>query len=167
MQHIKGFVCIAKYLVFSSWYREVLHGKSINNLPRKFNNFQSNGLRPFDKKEEALEAKKELEESKAFDLERVSLGLVEMTVAETEAEGYAFKEKRNLIVLKKDANTELIGRYIEGKPNIYPLKGAFLFDNGFKTFLDFESALYAAREVARQAQCPAALATFKLKRLLI
>ena len=163
MKHIKGFVIIGGFLG-PRGYSEILYGESITNLPRKFQNLVSNGLKPFGTKKEALTAKGGL---KGFSgLKRLDLGRIDMTVAETEQECRALKERKRLVVLKKeDLGTQLIGRYVEGKPSIYPLKGALLSENGFKTFLAFESALYAAREVNRQAQCGATLATFRLKRL--
>ncbi|MDP3785404.1 MAG: hypothetical protein Q8R12_05110 [bacterium] len=163
MKHIKGFVLIGRFLGPRGFY-EMLYGESINNLPRKFESLIFNGLKPFGQKQKALAAKVGLK--KFSDLEKISLGWIEMTVAETEEEFYAFKGKKRLVVLKKDEmGIQLIGRYVEGKPNIYPLKGAFLSENDFKAFFGFEAALYAAREVNRQAQCGAALATFQLKRL--
>ncbi|MBI4059563.1 hypothetical protein HY406_00690 [Candidatus Giovannonibacteria bacterium] len=171
MRHIKGYVCIGKFVREELPCREVLYGKSTSNPGKVFQNFQSNNLEPFKTKKEALRSKKALERLGFSDMERVSLGFVQMEVAETEAECLQLEGKKNLVVLKKERWTkeewdiQLIGRGVEGKPGIYPLIGAFLFDNGFKPFLNFDGAIYAAREVARQAQCPAALATFQLKRL--
>ena len=161
MEAIKGFVCIA---VIDE--TEVLFGKNMGRGQGHYESLQSNSLTPFAGYHEARAAANELRKRK--DVRETSIAILEMALAETIREVYVFRRKRNLVVVRQTPEfreTILIGTLAGECFSRYPLYGALLAENGLRPFTSFQSAMYIAREEARQTQCPVSIATFKIKRL--
>ena len=158
MKKIEGFL----WLAFTKSGRGFFFGADKHNLSG-FESFCTNDLTPFPTREKALTACLALKERKDF--VRHELVEIKMEMAETNEECHKLEGKKNLVVLMKgDGGTFLVGRLVSERHHLYPLPGALLADNGFKTFPDFKDALDSAREINRQG-APVTLATFQLKRL--
>lgn len=161
MKAIKGVVCIA---VIDR--AEVLFGKNMERGQGHYESLQSNGLTSFADYHEARVAADELRKRK--DVCEVSVAILEMTLAETAREAFAFRRKRSLVAVRQipeSRETILIGAPVGESFSRYPLYGALLEENGLRPFTSFRPAMYTAQEEARQTQCPVSIATFKLKRL--
>lgn len=167
MRKIRGFVCIAgnKNYAGEEQIAEILFGRNMGGGKiGNFENFQTNNLTPFKSLSKAKAAAEGI--SNMRDVVSVSFAHIRMDIIETEEEISCFKGKRNLVVVRKEEEGLglLIGEAREGAGR-YPLYGSELALNGMKPFSSFDDAYYVASEEHRQSQCPAFLATFKLKRL--
>ena len=171
MRYIKGYVFIANFR-----YKSLLFGRKIDDSNGNYNNIEGNGLIPYNRRQEAIEAGKEFA-GKRKDLIEVNLGDLEMSIAENEEELSFFRRKSELIVVMKNTSlpiTEerLLGPVVEGKLSFCHIPGAFLADTDFTTYTrekgeksPFERAYYLGTEINRQAQSAATIAKFSLKRL--
>ena len=167
MKDVNGYICIVlmEYPPGHEYY--ILFGRNMGGGMGSHQNFETNEFVPFVSVAEASHAKEEIENRKDLrELKAVKIAKVEMVIAEDKEEFFSFKSKQCLVILKKEEFiTELIGRYVKGKPHIYPLKGARFTKNGFVTIDDFDYALHVAKEINRQAGLAASIATIELKRI--
>jgi hypothetical protein len=163
MRKIEGFICIA-----AIEGREILFGKNMGKGQGSWQNFETNDLTPFADFSVAKIAKSELENRNRF--EKISIAKIEMEVMETEDEINLLRRRKkgHWVVVRKISEwgeTSLIGASVERSPSRYPVYGAWLTENGITPFSDFEAVEWTAGEEARQAQCAALIAAFKIKRL--
>ena len=172
MKEINGYVIVAKTDLV-----ELLFGK-----PEKFNhqgyeNFETNGLVPF----EEMRRVKDVANISIFpqEVNIISIGQIYLKIAESEEELEFFRKKTNLIVIRKEYDSiskedKLFGP-LNGRSRSIPssLPGARLADNGYTPYrrekgidrTPFQRAIYQLSEMNRQANWPATIAQFKLKRL--
>lgn len=169
MRRIKGYIFLAH-----DQYSTFMFGKKIDpTLEGAYQNIEGNGLIPYQTKEEAESSGKEFEKERKI---KTSLAELEMKIAETDAEFHEFEAEESLVAIMRRTDfghDDIYGPIVPGKSNDYPLPGAKLTNNGFKTFNTikegewsrsaFERACYLASQLARQGDCSAAIATFDLK----
>ena len=162
MRCIEGYVCVVKIGDgVSSLERQILFGKNSGGGKGTYENIETNDLTPYESKDTAKEGQKQLIKMKNFT--SVKLAKLEMTIAETEGELDELKDSKSLIIMMVDEGIKkLMGPMVEGKPNQYPLPGASLCHTNFQTYDSLKKARYLSREVNRQAQCGAPIATFQL-----
>jgi len=161
MKKINGYVCVStsgEYLIY-------LFGKKVDeSLNQSYENIESNGFTLFENKKEAIKGKKDLRERS--DLDSIKLARLKMNIAENEKDLEQLINKTDLVaIMYSGVGDRLLGKYIEGMPSAHPIPGAYLRNNGLKTFDDFDETENTAREIVRQAQCKAGFATFNLKYL--
>lgn len=162
MRRVEGFVCIAQSEEIIT--REILFGQNQGMGQLHYEALATNGLVPFDNLEIAKIAQDELRLRKDF-LE-VALGKINLLIATGLEDFGLFKRKRRLAVIGHfEGSTQLIGSFVEGKPGIYPLPGAYLSENGFKTISNLEVALHIAHEIGRQGRSGANIASFFLRKI--
>lgn len=169
MRHIKGYIFLAydKYRVF-------MMGKKVDpTLKQNYENIETNGLNTYKSEQEAEATRKEFEKERKI---KTNIARLEMKIAEIEEEIYQFGGKESLVVIKKIREEKwkqdtIYGPISKGRLNAYPLPGARLIENGYRTFHNkrgrsaFEQAIHLLTEINRQGQSPATIATFKLKTL--
>jgi len=138
-----------------------------------YDNFEFNDFSPYKTRLEATAGARELL-SKRQDATKADIARVIMEIAENKGEVELFVNKTNLVSIMIDEDQGLrilYGALVQGFRPAYPLPGAVLKDNGYVTYtranskplLPFKRALYQAKEINRQGQLPATIATFKLK----
>lgn len=161
MRHIQGFICIAT--VKSAPNLGVfLYGKNISNIPVTYSDFEGSDFTPFSDLSGAEQAKVELLGRE--DIEEVKIVAIKMQIAKTKEEVYEFKKKKNLVVIKiTEDRKDLLGKLIEEYPTY--LSASFFVMNGLKPFDSFKKALAAIREINRQAQCPATIASLEIEEI--
>ena len=103
---------------------------------------------------------------KTHDTTLVQVGTLEMKMAESHDELEYFKDKDSLVVVAMGKGVNEF--YGESTRNGLALPGMPLRENRFKTINSeklsaYEKALYLVREINRQVQCAATVATFNLK----
>lgn len=155
MRIVDGYVCIAKAQLV-----EILFGKAVSVGQGLYEALETNGIVAFASCADAKEAFKHLSERTEFN--QVTLGRIELKIAENESDLVILRDSNSLIVIMKSPDQMFfIGRR-EAFPGAYPLPGAYLRTNGMKPFENFVDAEYVALEVNRQAQCAALIAGFAL-----
>jgi|SRR3972149_8096510 len=169
MREINGYVFIVRQPI-----EEYLFGKSIRLANQLYENFETNGLVPFEKISQAKKASKTF----SHDCLSIFIGELYMKVAETREEIDFFKDKTNLVVIMKNYEPNYKTDNLFGpisskriKVSAYPLPGARLSENRHQpyrrkrgeTFSPFELAVSQLKEINRQGRCPAMIAQFKLK----
>ncbi|MCX6741827.1 MAG: hypothetical protein NTX24_01465 [Candidatus Pacearchaeota archaeon] len=186
MKHIEGYCFIAR-MKGAMGTSEFLFGKPIHN--KRYENFQSNGLIPYETRGGALEGAKSF---KAGPLEELFLCEIKLDIAgnldEAEKE---LKKSSGLVVIATDKELPLenciYGRIKEGKRADRPLPCASLAYTGFynsstfhntkykQTVVDkkmlvksaYDNAFHVAGEVARQklqGEGTVKIARFRIKR---
>lgn len=165
MKKVEGWICVVTIEYPPGHEYNILFGKNIGDGMGMHQNFETNGFVSYDSIKKARQAKKEIEKRNDLnEMKTVRIARIKMVIAETREEFFSFKNKQNLVVLKKEEYVvKLVGKYVEGKPHIYPLKGAMLTRNGFAMIDIFDYALHVATEINRQAQCAASIATFEME----
>ena len=140
MKEINGYVFIVRQPI-----EEYLFGKSIRLTNQLYENFETNGLIPFEK----ISRTKKASRTFPHDCLSISIGELYMKVAETKEELDFFEDKTNLVVIMKNY-----------EPN-------YKTDNLFGPISSKRIKLSVSqlKEINRQGQCPATIAQFKLKRL--
>jgi len=161
MKKIDGYVCVStcgEYLIY-------LFGKKVDeDLDQCYENIESNGFTLYENEKEAMKGKKELEQR--GDIVHTRLAKLKMDIAENEKDLEELLNETSLVAIKHSPmGDNLMGTYIEGNPGAYPLPGAYLRNNGLRTFDNFDSAEITAREIIRQGQCKAGFAKFVLEYL--
>jgi len=170
MREIKGYVIVAEFenqkILFSK--------KTDDSLKGDYENFETNGLEPYATLDEVNRGLGGFPTEKT-DLKKATLAKIEMLVAENIPELDFFKDKSELIVILKERETNwrldrLLGPVVRGRRSYAPIPGAFLIDTDFQTYdkpndsrTPYDRAEYLLKEVNRQAQCAATIATFKLE----
>ncbi|MFH0869113.1 MAG: hypothetical protein V1839_02720 [archaeon] len=166
MRNISGFVCFADFENSA-----VLYGKSINNLPKFYENWQGNSLTPYDTLKDAKKAcvlvKKDLDALKTVPA-RVHMRIAGRGNLD---EIKKLSERSLVVVLVSDdfhsKQMLLMGMCVDGAPSAYPLYGAYMRDTKFtKTINSCSYALDVAYQGERQAQFKAQIAEFYLEKLL-
>ena len=171
MRHVNGYIFLA-YYDNDITYLFDRDRKGQNN----FDNLENNHLTPYPTRREAVQGKKIFFKRKDPALKTVRIGRLEMEIADggNEEEILSFMDKDSLVAIKinPDLETEeLRGEFIEGRRVTDYIPGMWMVENGlipFKTDTEtsaFEKAYSSARQINRQGQCPATLATFKLELL--
>lgn len=168
MKHIEGYVCVGVSEEFGR-KRQILFGQvqDFTFEARGFESFASS-LTPFDTLENARQALENIRQELSKTFSQLKIGHIELNVAESPEEllqDQTLLNSKSLIVIwHNDAGAQLIGRYVEGAPNLGTLPGAYLSDNGMKPVLDHEKAMYYRWQISRQSGCSkTTLATFSFK----
>jgi len=149
MKIIEGFCCLTD--VKANHPMQVLFGKNTRRGQGLYSSLQINRLVPFKTESEAKMAKKQLQQRK--DMLSIIIVQIKITIAEQWSEIEKLPAKQNYIVvweMNEEKITELLGRYVEGKPGRYPIPGADLRYNGYSFIKDVDSADYIRSEVNRQ-----------------
>src|SRR3989344_8710279 len=159
MKHVIGYVCVAKFQL--SW---IAFGPRVSvGVEREYENLLSNGIKAFPSLETALRAEGQIVNKPAPDFVSVSTARIEMFIAEDSKEFTQFREEKFLIVIGDPCGecTSFLGRKVDKCPNAYPVPGAYLWQNGGKTFINFRDAYACVSELHRQSQGPATIANLK------
>lgn len=172
MRKVNGYVFVVQ--LKGTHYKPMFGKKEEERSNGNYANMGGNGLIPYDSVEQAVEGAEDFKQ-KRKGVEEIKIGKLEMEIAESVEEFEEFREKDSLVVIKREVEENYIdesflGPIVEGKPDFYPLPGAFLENNGYKPFYSkewagsaYQRVLYLAGEIARQCQCGGVLATFHLE----
>lgn len=129
--------------------------------------FMTNGLKLFPDLKSAQEAKNEV--ITKIKVSHSDISHVRLTIAETPDDLELLKNKKNLVVIQTIPEPirahEIIGKSEEKAVTNGYIPGSFFCTNGRKPFDTYDDAEYAAREVRRQAQCRATIATLAIKKI--
>lgn len=159
---VEGYVCIAKVMGTGA---EFLYGrntdKSLSSSPYKNIETQEN-LSFYKTKKEAEQGLSQIKKMK--DLGEFRVAKLSMKVAETKEDLEDLVNEKSLITIQKSDGLNLfLGPITKDRKSAYPLPGAYLGFNGFKTHDNFKDAEYLMQEVRRQGWCHATLAAFYLE----
>lgn len=161
MRYIQGFICIAATIHYENQF--ILFGKNTSQRKQLYQNFETNNFTPFDNKPDAELVSVEI--LKILDIQDVVVKYIKMEVAENEKEIYEFENKKNLVVIK---TTEYQTKELYGKLmnhcSTYLLASLFIL-NGLIHFDSFEVAIQSIREINRQAQSPATIASLEIEKI--
>ena len=166
MKTIDGYVCITKKEYPKGLETCLLFGENKGKGEKFCENIVSNNFSTYKSKTLARKGQKQLLQRNEFD--SVQIAKLHMDIVETKDELNKLKDCNSLVVIMIDDDlghkyNYLLGPIVDGLPDFGPIPGAFLKDTNFKTFDSLDKALYLAREVNRQAQCGAPIATFSLE----
>ncbi|MBW2993227.1 hypothetical protein KY317_01480 [Candidatus Woesearchaeota archaeon] len=166
MRKIEGYVCVG--IVKDAIEREFyfLFGKNTGKGSGHCSNISLNDLTPYETKERAKKGLNDLNARGHF--ESVKLAQLKMNISGTAEEFDEFEGLDKIIVVAyhDEFNEQwLMGPFVKGMPSHAPVPGADLSYNGLKTFDSLKSAKYLCREVNRQMQMPARIASFELEYL--
>jgi hypothetical protein len=140
----------------------VLYGRGVS-LPQVYESIETNGLAVWPDLRMARAGLAEIQQLRS-DIRYPALQHLQLQVAEDHAELETFQRRRSLIVILPGEPNEmrLFGPFRPGCTRVCD-RLASLFENGFTSFLRFEDAEYAAREMSRQCVAKVTLATFLLR----
>lgn len=154
MRAISGFVCVGRLES-----NRVLFGKTVHNVDWRCESLETNGILPFDTLTDASRAAKELRKRR---FQSVVIRILRMQIAETIEDITMLHQRRKLIVVMHGEDETPFW----GQP--FPTQSTTLYAsrltiNSLKPFFNFAAAERCAREVRRQGQSRASIATFHLK----
>lgn len=165
MRNERGYICSVRFEGAEGeyWFGPKTNQKIPLDLSDRFN---TNGLKPFPTKEDAEKAKAEILE-KRKGVKTVNLARLELDIAETQEEITLLKGKESLVVIadREGGDKAILGSAAEGGLKIGYVPGALIETNGGLSFPNYESALYSAQEMVRQARSNSTLARFKIEPL--
>lgn len=168
MQHIEGYVCVGVSEEFGR-KRQIIFGQVQDStlLARGFESFASS-LTPFNTLENARQALDNIRRELSKTFSQLKIGHIELNVAESPEEllqdPILLNSKSLIVIWHNDAGAQLIGRHVEGAPNLGSLPGAYLSDNGMKPIPSHERAMYYRWQISRQSGCSrTTLANFSFK----
>jgi len=157
MRKVEGFVCLV-----TSVHAKAFFGRNIHNGLKYYQNFESNGLVPFDFLLEAELAQEELLQLRHT--QSVTIHKIRMEMTENVTEFEQLKNKKNLAVVAcLEDGVTLLGRRVTGKGHIGHIPGTILADSIYAVFRQYSSALRTVEEVVRQGASNALLTTFEIE----
>ena len=176
MRTIEGYVFIADFGTATP-----IFGKPIGEEKGdgNYSNIQSNKITPYESLEEARRSAEEFA-SKRENIAGIDIAKMSVRMAETQQETREFENETGLVAImiveeSGWSDYRIIGRQIEGKPTMHPIPGALIVQNGLETYTrrglrgyfdtPFKCASETAYQAARQGQCKATVAKFKLKKI--
>ena len=178
MRNIKGYVCLMDFENATVYHGKcmhverysVLYGKSIHHKDYIFENWQTNGLKPYDTLKDAKQCSALMKRGH----HNTTLAKVQMRIAEKgNLREIKQLDEKSLVVIMIDNSLlpwiemKLIGEVVGGMPSEYPLPYALMGSTRFKKTIDtLESAMHIAEEVVRQTKFPTQIAEFYLKELV-
>jgi len=161
MRKIDGYVCVTQSRREANL--NLIFGINTGGGTASYQNIETNDFRPFNTEDDANKGKRDLERIMKFD---VRIAKLEMAIAETEEEIEQLENDNFVVIMRIEMNWQpILGPYVEGRPFMYPLPGAYLTANGFTTYNSLERAMHQAREVNRQGGCGARIANLRLNYL--
>ncbi|MEK6840935.1 MAG: hypothetical protein AABX79_03200 [Nanoarchaeota archaeon] len=165
MREVKGYVFVASF----DFSEQIFGQKTDVAIGINYQNLRTNGIKPYTKKSEAKKGMHEFINHMG-DVKKARLGKLEMQIAESAKELELFRDKDYLIVIADfDKSQDFFGEIVEKmRRNMGALPGMRITENGFKPLSfkgrsPYERALYILKEINRQGQAPATIATFNLK----
>lgn len=129
-------------------------------------NFTSNGLKTFSDLESAQEAENELD----IKLKPKSSEIIyiKLKMAENLDELNLFRNKKKLVVIQTIPEPmkkyKIFGRFEDNADRLGYIPGSFFLTNGNRHFRNYDNAEETLREINRQAQCAATIATLTIKK---
>lgn len=164
MRRVKGYVFVA-----SLDRSEQIFGKRVSDTDGSFENLSTNNITPYRTKKDMRSGAGEFKRI-MHGVRKIRFGNLEMQIAESLPDLETFKDKEPLVVIAGfESAKDFFGPIIEGTGYGDSLSGMRLTENGFQPFFSiqgisaYERAEYVAREINRQAQSPATIATFDLQ----
>jgi len=160
MRYIQGFICVAATIYHENQF--ILFGKNISQRKQIYQNFETNDFTPFDNRPDIELASVEI--LKIPDIQDVVVAHIKMQIAENEKEIYKFENKKNLVVIGKlESDTKLFGKLIDDYPTY--LSASLFTLNGLIHFDSFEIAIQSIRQINRQTQSGATIASLEIEKI--
>jgi hypothetical protein len=166
MREVRGYVCIASAPLGGNRRFELLFGRYAGADGKSYQSLLTSDFLTFRSRREAEKASREIILlEREFNQAQIAYLNMKIADKEGEAEKYFRKNKSLIVVVALDLGFKFYGENIGGNL-MSTFSGAYdLFLNGFKPFGSYERALDVARDAHRQSECPANIASFKLRRV--
>jgi len=162
----EGYVCVVRFE--DAIKREIfaLFGVNKGRGKGSYCNLHMNDLTPYETEKEAVKGWEELNRDERF--KSVRLARLKMDISENADEFDEFEGLDSIVVVALNDSlheTWLLGPFMKGRPSFAPIPGAYIYDVSLETFDSLERAKSLCREVNRQMQCGARIASFELEYL--
>lgn len=154
-----------------------MFGKNIHRTSTSYYSFKSNDFSVFDRFDKVKISSAEYLESMNL-ADSMTVAYLELMIAEHDSENKYFKDKADLTVIMNTTEydnfeSDFIGPIVYGKPILYPVPGALLVQNGFKTFKKddknnvsfspYQKAIDLSDEIKKIKSCNTMIGSFRLE----